>query len=88
MSEGIPEKGPYVRQEEAELAKAILDYLADHPDAQDTAEGIASFWVMRQKVKDEVNDVAKVLRRLTRNGRLERLKRGNNVLYRLKKPSE
>jgi len=79
------EKRLYVRRKEAELGKAILEYLGEHPDAQDTAEGIASFWVMRQKVKEEVKDVSRVLRQLTKSGQLEKVKRGDHVLYRLRK---
>ena len=79
------EKRLYVRRKEVELAKAILEYLAEHPDAHDTAEGIASFWVMRQKVKEEVKDVSRVLRQLTKSGQLEKVKRGDHVLYRLRK---
>ena len=82
---GAGDKQLNVRRREEELANAILQYLAEHPEAQDTMEGIASFWVMRQKVKEEVKDVSRVLRRLTKSGQLEKVKRGNHVLYRLKK---
>jgi DNA-binding transcriptional ArsR family regulator len=80
-----PYQGSDTRRKEAQLAEAILQYLAEHPDAQDTAEGIASFWVMRQKVKEEVNDVLKVLRQLTKSGQVEEVRRGDHVLYRLNK---
>jgi Fe2+ or Zn2+ uptake regulation protein len=84
---GPPNQGPDVRRKEMELARAILEYLAEHPDAQDTAEGIASFWVMRQEVKEEVEGVLRVLNELTESGQLERVQRGDRVLYRLKKES-
>lgn len=74
-----------VRRRKDELAKAILHYVAEHPDAQDTAEGIASFWIMRQEVKEEVQDVLSVLKQLTQSGQLEEIKRGGRVFYRLKK---
>jgi len=74
-----------LKRKEEDLANAILRYLAEHPNAQDTAEGIASFWVMRQRVKEDVKEVLSVLRQLTRSGQLERLRRGGYVLYRLKK---
>lgn len=76
---------PDVRRRDTELARAILEYLAEHPDAQDTAEGIASFWVMRQEVKEEVESVLRVLNELTDSSQLESVRRGNHVLYRLKK---
>jgi hypothetical protein len=73
------------RRRDVELARAILEYLSEHPDAQDTAEGIASFWVMRQEVKEEVEGVLRVLSELTDRGQLEAIRRGDQVLYRLKR---
>ena len=79
------DRSPGLKRKEVGLAKAILQYLAEHPDAQDTAEGIATFWVMRQRVKEDVKEVLRVLRQLTRSGQLERVRRGDHVLYRVKK---
>jgi hypothetical protein len=31
-----------------EVAEAILGYLAQHPQAMDTADGIAQWWIMYQ----------------------------------------
>jgi hypothetical protein len=75
---------PDERQKDFELAQSILQYLAEHPMAQDTAEGIASFWVMRQKVKEDIKAVSRVLQQLTKSGQLEQVKLGQNILYRLK----
>jgi hypothetical protein len=72
-------------QKEVGLTETILLYLAEQPDAQDTEEGIATFWVMRQKVKAEVEAVSRVLGQMVSNGRLEKVRRGGYTLYRLKK---
>ena len=72
-------------QKEAELSETILLYLDEHPQAQDTAEGIASFWVMRQKVREDVEAVAMVLSKLTKSGELEEIKQGKCFQYRRKK---
>ena len=72
-------------QKEAELSEAILLYLEEHPQAQDTAEGIASFWIMRQKVREDVEAVAMVLSKLTRSGQLEEIRQGKCFRYRRKK---
>jgi hypothetical protein len=75
------------QEKEAELSRAILLYLEEHPQAQDTVEGIASFWVMRQKVREDVEAVAMVLRKLTDSGQLEEIKQGKCFHYRRKKPN-
>jgi hypothetical protein len=74
-------------QNEAELSRAILLYLEEHPQAQDTLEGIASFWVMRQKVREDVEAVAIVLSKLTKSGQLEEIRQGQSLQYRRRKPN-
>lgn len=71
------------RQHEKELAEAILEYLVEHPQASDTIEGIANWWIMRQHVRVEVNILVKVLKQLMNNGFLEKLGEGDNALYHL-----
>ena len=75
------------QQKEAELSRAILLYLDEHPQAQDTAEGIASFWVMRQRVREDVEAVAMVLSKLTKNRQLEEIRQGQSLQYRRRKPN-
>jgi len=53
----------------SDIAQAILDYLLEHPDAQDTLAGIAEWWLPEEKkvtrlaiVKDALDQlVAKTL---------------------------
>ncbi|HZS09161.1 MAG TPA: hypothetical protein VFD58_30280 [Blastocatellia bacterium] len=35
----------------SELAREILDYLVEHPDAQDSLEGILEWWLLEQQIK-------------------------------------
>lgn len=70
-------------EREAELEAAVLGYLAEHPHAADTVEGIASWWLMRQRVRDEVRALARVLRRLVDGGVLEQIGTGEAARYRL-----
>jgi hypothetical protein len=70
--------------QEDEMADAILRYLAEHPHASDTLEGIAEWWVMRQTVRVQVHRVARVLRRLTEAGFLEQFGEGEYSRYRLR----
>jgi Fe2+ or Zn2+ uptake regulation protein len=57
---GIPEK--------ADIAYAILDYLAAHPEAQDTFEGILQWWLLEQKIKYQKTMVKKTLEELVKAG--------------------
>jgi DNA-binding IclR family transcriptional regulator len=79
----IPEEEE--RRHEEKMAEAILEYLAEHPQASDTLEGIAEWWIMRQQIRVEAARVAKVLRRLTKNGLVEEIGKGKKSRrYRLK----
>ena len=73
------------RQDEAGVARAIVDYLTEHPNAMDTAEGIAEFWVMRSRIRVEVRALMNVLRTLTERGVLEEIRHGASSSYRLGK---
>ena len=39
---------PQNQEEERVVAEAVLNYLADCPQAMDTEEGIAEWWLMRR----------------------------------------
>lgn len=69
---------------EQEMAEAILSYLKEHPEASDTLEGIAEWWIMRQRVRVEVDTLKRVLCQLTEGGLLEELGEKENPQYRLK----
>lgn len=69
---------------ETELAQAVIDYLAEHPQAMDTLQGIAEWWVMRQKVRVDVEALARVLRQLTEQGILEQIGSEEDARYHLK----
>jgi len=49
---------------EHELREAILGYLIQNPDAKDTLEGIARFWIPRQTTTALVESVALALQEL------------------------
>jgi hypothetical protein len=77
-----PKKGK--RRHEKEMTEAILDYLAEHPRASDTLDGIAEWWIMRQQLRVEIKTLQKVLRELTNKGLLEKIGEGDEALYHLK----
>ena len=68
-----------------EVAQSILAYLAEHPQAMDTAEGIADWWIMRQQVRVTATAVARVLHQLAERGLLEEVGEGDTRRYRLKR---
>lgn len=72
------------RLREQEITEAILEYFAEHPNASDTLEGIAEWWIMRQQVRFEVEMLANVLRHLTAAGLLQKVGEGDQALYQLK----
>jgi hypothetical protein len=38
----------------SEIARDILAYLAEHPAAQDTLEGIIEWWLLEQRIKTQM----------------------------------
>ncbi len=67
-----------------EVAESILAYLAEHPQAMDTVDGIAQWWIMRQQVRVNVTTLTRVLQGLADKGLLEQLGDGEQRRYRLK----
>jgi Fe2+ or Zn2+ uptake regulation protein len=74
-----------IERREAEVETAVMDYLAEHPQAMDTAEGIAEWWVMRQQVRVEVETLLRVLQRLVDEALVEKVDSPNGPLYRLRR---
>jgi len=72
------------QRREEELLEIVLGYLAEHPDASDTLEGIAEWWIMRQQTRVEIAKLAKVLQRLAESDLLEKVEDGGSLRYRLK----
>lgn len=63
-------------REAPELLRKILRYLEAHPDALDTAEGIAKWWVYA-----DGKTVEKALQKLVQKGILQRRKLGGSSYY-------
>lgn len=71
---------------EPEIERAVLAYLAECPNAMDTFEGIAFWWIRLQQIRFEMEALTRVLDRLTDRGVLERMESRSEerTLYRLK----
>jgi hypothetical protein len=46
----------------------ILAYLNDNPDAEDTIEGIAQWWLLEQRIRQQIPVVEKALFELVESG--------------------
>jgi hypothetical protein len=54
----------------AQTSKEILAYLAEHPNSQDTLEGIAEWWLLERQVVQRVGEVKEALDELVAGGLL------------------
>jgi hypothetical protein len=52
------------------VALQILKHLVDNPEGMDTLEGIARFWVLRQRIEMNMNEVENAVINLAEEGLL------------------
>lgn len=70
--------------DKSQIARDVLSYLAEHPEAQDTFEGIVEWWLLEQKIKRQTAEVREVLDNLaSRKLILERRAGDSRTHYRL-----
>ena len=73
----------YEQEQVQETACAIDRYLASRPRATETVEGVAKWWLVRQRYEDSLELVQRALDHLVKTGELERLPgAGGKHLYR------
>jgi hypothetical protein len=66
------------------VARAILDYLCKHPDAQDTVSGIAQWWLAEEKMKTRTVTIEEALNELIASGFvLTRRGKDSQIHYRI-----
>ena len=70
--------------DELALEKAILAYLAEHPQAADTLVGIAEWWLNEYQGHVDLSTTQRVLDRLTKQGVLETVGEKEAPCYRRK----
>lgn len=71
-------------QKTQETAREILGYLISHPDAEDTLEGIARWWLERGRIERTIAEVGDSLEDLLARGLiLERRERTKLACYRM-----
>jgi hypothetical protein len=52
------------------IERQILDYLAENPEARDTARGIIEWWLLKQSIAQTTSDVETALAKLVADGRV------------------
>ena len=68
----------------SDVARAILKYLWQHPDAQDTLLGISQWWLPEEQMKSETTTVAEALSDLVARGLIvERKGTDSQIHYRI-----
>ncbi len=50
------------------VAEQILGYFVEHPDAQDTLEGVVQWWLLHQRIRSAVSEVEAALDELVGKG--------------------
>lgn len=72
------------RKPELDLTKQVLTYFVRNPGAADSAEGIARWRIMDEKIRSTVQDTFAVLRWLVAEGYLDEVStRGAGSIFRL-----
>jgi hypothetical protein len=70
-----------------QISGIILDYLRMNPDAGDTLEGIAGWWVGLQQIEISVKEVANALDCLLKEGAIRtHTARDGTAIYRINGP--
>ncbi len=68
--------------EKSEIARDVLGYLIDNPEAQDTLEGIVEWWLLERKIESRTSKVREALAELATRGLiLERKGPDSRVRY-------
>lgn len=70
--------------ERSDIRREILVYLAEHPEAQDTAEGIAQWWILERCVDRHAPLVTEAIDYLVEKGLIVgRKARDSKIHYRI-----
>jgi hypothetical protein len=72
---------------EESIRRGILRYLARHPQAQDTIEGIVEWWLLEQRIVDANTEIEKVLEKLVAENLVIRRQARDGKVYYCAKPN-
>jgi hypothetical protein len=60
-------RGPLIK-DKSQISNEILAYLVEHPEAQDTLEGIVEWWLLERQIKFQTAKVKEALSDLVAKG--------------------
>lgn len=70
--------------ESKSIEEKILNYLLKNPNASDTLEGVARWWLEMEKVDHAIEMIADTLNSLLERGVIEKVPTGENIsIYRI-----
>lgn len=64
-----------------DISEEILHYLFKHPDANDTLEGIAEWWLLSQRISYEMKRVKAAVLKLVEEGWIIEIKGENSTVH-------
>ena len=71
------------------IANEILDYLEIHPNSVDSIEGIAKWWLKKQRYEEALTNVQSAVGLLLTEGRMEKIVISQGkVIYSARIPSD
>jgi hypothetical protein len=77
-----PHSGDHSNTDHVSVRELLLGYLDEHPTAMDTLDGIAQWWINRQRIDIEVHRVSEALAGLVRDGEIEEHEQGGVRFFR------
>lgn len=60
------------------IAEDIMEYLRRHPNASDSFDGVALWWLLQQAIERDMDLVKQALEQLAREGRIAKSQNANN----------
>ncbi len=77
-------EGDFGFPDKSRIACEILAYLIDHPDAQDTLEGVVEWWVPEREIRYRVALIKEAIGELVKNGWvIPRTRQNSRTYYRI-----
>jgi hypothetical protein len=67
------------------IAREILAYLHNHPDAQDSIDGIMQWWLMERNITFQAKQIREALAGLVKDGSVIEVASPSGIHYKLKK---
>ena len=75
-----------MRKEQIDAICDILKYIQKQPQSKHTAQGIAKYWILQQRLEERIEDVTIALEYLVQQGFMEKVNNaGGNSYFKVNK---